>query len=121
MDATSPNTGLPISHGLGPFWSSGFSRWKAASVATPVGAETGSASSTPWVASAANAAGDVPILRRAKPSRNTAETVWKRMTTSRQNDQLSMYRLSNLARSTMEVSPRSPWICANPVRPAGTR
>jgi len=45
---------------------------------------------------------------RSITSRITAETVWKRMTTSRHRDRFSMYWLSSRARSSIDVSPRRP-------------
>ena len=53
--------------------------------------------------------------------RTSAAAVRSRMHTSCQSDQLSMYALSNRQRSSMEVSPRSPWICASPVIPVRIR
>ncbi|MGA2522498.1 MAG: hypothetical protein ABSG81_16955 [Acidimicrobiales bacterium] len=51
----------------------------------------------------------------------TADTVWKRITMSRHSDQFSMYWLSRRARSSIDVSPRSPCTWASPVSPTGTR
>ncbi|CAM5295298.1 hypothetical protein STENM223S_06396 [Streptomyces tendae] len=101
----------------------------AAPAPSPVGGRPSSATTATSGSTGANRAaargsgstGTWLTWRQLPVGRTSVAAVRSRMHTSCHSDQSSCTALSNRARSSIEVSPRSPWICASPVIPVRIR